>query len=75
MVGIPVWAIQLIIAFLKTSGAIGWAGALSAKLIVATESKLSKLKTYHNASDFPSGVNGQTTPPVVSIQAWRKPDR
>jgi hypothetical protein len=29
------------------------------------------IKTYHEASDFPSGVNGQTTPPVVSKQGWR----
>ena len=60
MFGIPVWGIQLIIAFFKATGAIGWAGALSAKLIVATEVKLSKLKTYHAVSDFPN------PPPVVN---------
>lgn len=59
MFGFPVWAVQLIIAALKASGMVGWAGATSLKLIDATERKLSNLKTYHQKSDFPSGVNGQ----------------
>lgn len=53
MFGIPIWAIEIIISILKASGLLGWAGALSVKLIVVLDSKVKKLKTYHDNSDFP----------------------
>lgn len=55
MFGLPVWLFQLIIAVLKATGAIGYATALSARLVVTLETHLAKLKTY---PEFPSGKNG-----------------
>lgn len=60
MLGLPIWAIQLIIVILRVTGLLSWAGALSAKLVVALGSKLEKLKTYHNISDFPQAYPGKT---------------
>lgn len=57
MFGLPIWAIQLIIAGLKATGAVSWAGELSLRLIAKTQAVLANIKTYHEQSDFPSHKN------------------
>jgi hypothetical protein len=57
MFGLPIWAVQLVISVLKATGAINWAEAVSLRAIASTAKTLENLKTYHEASDFPSGRN------------------
>lgn len=65
MFGLPIWSIQLIIAFLRAIGAVNLAEALAIKLIVKIKSTVENLKTYE---EYPTGKNGQqeTNPPSVT---------
>lgn len=58
MFGMPLWAVQLIIAFLQKIGAFNAAEALIGKGIVSAEAHIEKLKTYQQ---YPTDKNGQTS--------------
>lgn len=60
MFGLPIWAIQLIIAFLKAIGAVSWASALSIKLALSIAQAFKNVKTYHENADFPHPFPGET---------------
>jgi len=55
LLGLPVWAIQLIVTVLQKTGAINWAEALLAKGIDRAVSHIETLKTYQ---EYPSGKGG-----------------
>lgn len=68
MFGLPIWAVQLIIVFLRAVGAVNLAESLSLKLFLFLKQHVENLKSYHEPSDFPSGRNGQETtdPPAIN---------
>lgn len=58
--GLPIWAVQLIIVFLRAIGAINLASALSIRLALAIKQAWDNTKTYHENSDFPHPFPGLT---------------
>lgn len=60
MFGAPLWLIELIIAVLRAVGAINLATSLSLKLIIYLETKIKKVKSYHDNCDFPYPSAGKT---------------
>ena len=57
MLGLPLWAVQLILSALKAVGATPWAENLALKTAVSVEVHLAKLKTYTTTQP------GDVTPP------------
>lgn len=56
MLGLPPWALTLIITFLQKVGAVSWAESLIAKGIVAAQNHIENLRTYQQ---YPAGRNGR----------------
>lgn len=67
MFGLPLWAWELAIAFLRAIGAVNLAEALSFRLFLFLRDKVENLKTYHEPSDFPQGKNQQKETNLHSI--------
>lgn len=55
MLGLPAWAVELLIAVLQKTGLVSFAAALAAKGIVSAEQHIEKLKVY---KEYPKGRNG-----------------
>lgn len=55
MFGIPIWAIQLLIAILRQFGVITWADKLALKAGAVIVKDIRELKTY---DEYPKGKNG-----------------
>lgn len=68
MFGLPIWAIQLIIAVLRQLGLINWASALSLKLGLKLLKTLENVKTYHENNDFPQPFPATLTPNNLAPQ-------
>lgn len=72
MFGLPFWAIDLIIAFLRATGFTGWASNLALK---AGSKVVEEVKSLEIDPDYDIQKNGVKTPPVVSIQSWKEKGR